>query len=219
LACPSCKAPAPETTELLRCGACSTVYDPLGQLHPPPRQEKALPTPRGMSVQKKGAELTASLRWIDVWALPRWPAASVTLLHFVLIGFGVTYGAWGAVALLSTAVVVQFVVYARVLAQRTRLVATPTELRIERMRGAELFPRAQLGDLFVLEVCPRDLSGKPLPPKRRRTRMYGLCALAPGPRRLVDGLPTLEHARLLEDALRVTLALPATEVKGALRAA
>jgi hypothetical protein len=166
---------------------------------------------------KVGNEVRASLRWVDVWSLPRWPAATVTLLHFVAIGFGVTYGAWGPVALLATAVTVQMVLYARVLRQRTQLVALPTELRIERMNGAELLPRAGLVDLFVIEVAPRSLSGAVLPPRRKRTRMYGLCALAPTPRRLVDGLPTLEHAHGLEDALRVTLGLPRTEVKGAIR--
>lgn len=216
--CPSCQAAVPQTDQLARCPSCSNVFDPLALVHPAPKPIKAAPVPRGLTVEKSPAELVANLRWIDVWALPRWPAASVTLLHFVLIGFGVVYGAWGAVALLSTAVAVQFFVYARVMAQRTKLVATASELRIERMRGAELFPRAQLVDLFVIEVAPRSLSGAVLPPKRKRTRMYGLCALAPSPRRLVDGLPSLAHAHLLEDSLRVTLGLAPTEVKGAIRA-
>jgi hypothetical protein len=216
--CPACQAAVIETAELARCPSCGTVFDPLAAPHPSPKALKTASVPRGLTVQKTAAELVASLRWVDVWALPRWPAAGVTLLHFVLIGFGLVYGAWGAVALLSAAVAVQFFVYARVLAQHTRLVATATELRIERMRGAELFPRAQLVDLFVLEVAPRSLSGAVLPPKRKRTRMYGLCALAPTPRRLIDGLPSLQHAHLLEDALRVTLGLAPTEVKGAIRA-
>jgi hypothetical protein len=217
--CPGCKADVPPSDELQRCASCGTVFDPLAQKHPPPRAVKTSGVPRGLAIVKSGSELAATLKWIDVWSLPRWPAASVTLLHFVLIGFGVTYGAWGPVALLSLAVAVQLVIYARVLRQRTKLVAMPTELRIERNRGAELLPRAALVDLFILEVTPRSLSGAPLPPKRRRTRMYGLCALAPTPRRIVDGLPTLEHAQLLEDALRVTLGIAPTEVKGAIRRA
>jgi hypothetical protein len=209
-----------ESNEPSRCAACGLVFDTSALKHPSPRPPRKLPpTPRGLTLEKAGNELRATLRWIDVWSLPRWPAATVTMLHFIAIGFGVTYGAWGPVALLATAVAVQFFLYARVLRQRTRLVAMPTELRIERMGGAELWPRAQLLDLFVIEVAPRSLSGAVLPPGRKRTRMYGLCALAPTPRRLVDGLPTLEHAQGLEDALRVTLGIPQTQVKGAIRRA
>ena len=217
MGCPACQTAAPATTELVRCATCETVFDPLAQAHKPPRAVKPAIAPRGMRVEKSGQELTATLKWIEVWNLRVWPAITVTLMHFVLIGFGATYGAWGSVALLAFAVGVQFVVYSRVLAQRTRLVAGPDALRIERMRGAELLPKAQLLDLFVIEVGPRSLGGKPLAASRKTARMYGLCALAPGPRRIVDGLPTLEHAPVLEDALRVTLGVPRTEVKGAIR--
>ena len=116
------------------------------------------------------------------------------------------------------AVAVQFFLYARVLSQKTTVVATPTELKVERVRSpSSAWARSALTDLMVIESAPRALGGAPLKPKKKLTRMYALCALAPEPVCLVHSLPTLAHAQVLEDAARVTLQLPPTPIDGALR--
>lgn len=205
---------------MVRCPKCARVFDPLAALHPPPAPAPPEVAPRGLTVTRSGQTLRATLLWLDVWALKRWPAATVTLLHFVLMAIGAYFGAWGGVLLLGVAVAIQLWLYARVLGQKTTLVATPGDLRVERVRQrGDSFPRAALTDLFVVEVAPRALRGKPLEPRKKRTRMYALCALAPDPVCLIHGLPTLAHAQVLEDAARVALALPQTRVDGAIRRA
>lgn len=220
MACPACGTALtalPDT--LAQCEKCATVFDPAAQGHPSPAPTRGEAELEGLTVVREGATARATLVWWKAWRVRPWAATTVTVLHLGLIALGLSQRAWGPVALLALLVAMQLVLYTLVLRRKTTVGVTPQELSVAHVAFRPppplSLPRAQISQLFVLEVTPRGRDGRPLSPKKRRTRVFALCAMAPKPMRVVDLLPSAQYGFVLEDVARVVLGVPASSpVKG-----